>query len=87
MGWMAFYNHRRLHYSSGYLSPMQFEQRWYEAQRKKSRVNRRLRATQSEGKVSLQLELLRVLRTRLLCCHLLPHVGIFNKAKNSIFQG
>ena len=36
MDWMAFYNHRRLHSSLGYLSPMQFEQRWYEAQRKKT---------------------------------------------------
>ena len=39
MDWMAFYNHRRLHSSLGYLSPMQYEQRWYEAQRK-GRVNR-----------------------------------------------
>ena len=36
MDWMAFYNHRRLHFSLGYLSPMQYEQRWYEAQRKKA---------------------------------------------------
>lgn len=34
LDWVAFYNHRRLHSSLGYLSPMQFEQRWYEAQRK-----------------------------------------------------
>jgi transposase InsO family protein len=26
----------RLHSSLGYLSPMQYEQRWYEAQRKKA---------------------------------------------------
>jgi len=36
MDWLAFYNHRRLHSSLGYLSPMQFEQRWYAAQRKKA---------------------------------------------------
>jgi len=31
LDWMAFYNHRRLHSTLGYLSPMQYEQRWYEA--------------------------------------------------------
>lgn len=36
MDWMAFYNQRRLHSSLGYLSPMQYEKRWYEAQRKKA---------------------------------------------------
>ncbi len=36
MDWMAFYNHRRLHSSLGYLSPMQYERRWYETQRKKA---------------------------------------------------
>lgn len=32
--WIAFYNHSRLHSSLGYVSPMQFEQRWFTAQRK-----------------------------------------------------
>lgn len=36
MNWMAFYNWRRRHSSLDYLSPMQYEQRWYEAQRKKA---------------------------------------------------
>lgn len=36
MDWMAFYNHRWRHSTLGYLSPIQFEQRWYEAQRKKA---------------------------------------------------
>ena len=36
LDWMAFYNHRRLHSTLGYLSPMQYEKRWYEAQRKKA---------------------------------------------------
>jgi transposase InsO family protein len=36
MDWMAFYNQRRPHSALGYLSPMQSEQRWYEAQRKKA---------------------------------------------------
>ncbi len=26
--WMGFYNHRRLHSTLDYISPMQFEQRW-----------------------------------------------------------
>ena len=34
MNWMAFY--RGLHSSLGYLSRMQYEQRWYEVQRKKT---------------------------------------------------
>ena len=36
IAWLTFYNHRRLHSSLGYISPMQFEQRWHAAQRKKA---------------------------------------------------
>ncbi len=36
MDWMAFYNHSRMHSSLAYLSPMQFEQRWYVALCKKA---------------------------------------------------
>ena len=34
LDWVAFYNHARLHSALGYLSPMQYEQRWLAAQRK-----------------------------------------------------
>ena len=36
LNWIAFYNHRRLHSSLGYLSPMQYEQRWHAAQHRKA---------------------------------------------------
>jgi transposase InsO family protein len=34
--WMGFYNHRRLHSTLAYLSPMQFEQRWRADQEKRA---------------------------------------------------
>ncbi len=30
--WLTFYNHSRLHFTLGYVSPMQFEERWHAAQ-------------------------------------------------------
>ena len=30
--WLGFYNHSRLHSTLGYISPMQFAQRWHAAQ-------------------------------------------------------
>ena len=34
--WMAFYNHRIIHFTLGYVSPMQFEKSWHAAQLLKS---------------------------------------------------
>ena len=34
--WLTFYNHRRLHSTLGYVSPMQFEKNWFAAQLKKA---------------------------------------------------
>ncbi len=34
IAWLTFYNHRRLHSSLGYVSPMQFEKSWHAAQLK-----------------------------------------------------
>jgi transposase InsO family protein len=36
LDWMAFYNHSRLHSTLGYVSPMQYEDRWHAAQHKKA---------------------------------------------------
>jgi len=36
LDWMAFYNYKRLHSTMGYVSPMQYGQRWHAAQRKKA---------------------------------------------------
>jgi putative transposase len=34
--WLTFYNHRRLHSSLGYVSPMKFEKTWHAAQQDKA---------------------------------------------------
>ena len=30
--WMTFYNHRKIHWPLGYVSPMRFEKSWLAAQ-------------------------------------------------------
>ena len=36
IAWMSFYNHRRLHSTLDYVSPMKFEQHWHAAQEKRA---------------------------------------------------
>jgi putative transposase len=36
VAWLTFYNHRRLHSTLGYVSPMQYEQTWHAAQQDKA---------------------------------------------------
>ena len=43
MDWLQFYNHRRLHSTLGYLSPMKFE---------KARANERKGLGEEEGKAA-----------------------------------
>jgi transposase InsO family protein len=37
--WLSFHNHRRLHSTQGYVSPMQFERAWLTAQEKRAAVS------------------------------------------------
>ena len=36
MDWLTFYDHRRLHFTLDYVSPMQFDKTWHSAQQDKA---------------------------------------------------
>jgi transposase InsO family protein len=36
IGWLTFYNHRRLHSTLGYISPMRLEANWHAGQSKQA---------------------------------------------------
>ena len=49
MDWIVFYNHKRLHSTLGYLSPMAFEKKWasgrtHESEKKEACEEERLAA-------------------------------------------
>ena len=50
--WLTFYNHRRLHSSPGYVSPMQFERAWLAAQQRQAAQRSQPWDPGSEGKVT-----------------------------------
>src|SRR6266853_109409 len=52
--WMSFYNHRRLHSTLAYVSPVQFEQRWLDDQEMRPHDGLGYGIRKTRGEVSMR---------------------------------